>query len=66
MNKSVEDCLIVGVDLSEGDDGSFVVARRKNGELYVVNILNNEEGLEVYNKLIGDNVYYNKQKKGKK
>ena len=56
MNKSVEDMLYIGVDFSEGDDGTIIVARRKNGELYVVNVLNNEEGLEVYNKLIGNNV----------
>ena len=53
MNKSVEDALYIGVDFSPNDKDMISVMRRKGNEIYVVNVLTDEEAVEVYNKLIG-------------
>lgn len=54
MNKSVEDCLIIGVDFSPNDKSCMVVARRNGDKTYVVNQLTDDEAVEIYNKLIGN------------
>ena len=54
MNKSVEDCLVIGVDFdSRTNNGVVTVGRHQDGKLYIINVLENEEAREVYNKLIG-------------
>ena len=53
MNKSVEDCLIIGVDFSPNDADIMMVMRRKGNETYIINLLKDEEAVEIYNKLIG-------------
>lgn len=53
MNKSVEDCLIIGVDFSPNDTDMMMVMRRKGDETHIINLLKDEEAKEVYNKLIG-------------
>lgn len=54
MNKSVEDCLVIGVDFSQNDADMMMVMRRKGNETYIINMLKNEEAREIYNKLIGN------------
>lgn len=54
MNKSVEDCLIVGVDFSPYDKDYMIVARRNGDKTYVINTLTDDEAVEIYNKLIGN------------
>ena len=54
MNKSVEDCLIIGVDFSPYDKGCLVVARRNGDKTYIINKLTDDEAVEIYNKLIGN------------
>lgn len=53
MNKSVEDCLIIGVDFSPNESDVMMVMRREGYETYIINLLKDEEAREVYNKLIG-------------
>lgn len=53
MNKSVEDCLIIGVDFSFNDTDVMMIMRRKDDETHIINLLKDEEAREVYNKLIG-------------
>lgn len=53
MNKSVEDCLIIGVDFSQNDTDMMMVMRRNGDETYIINLLKDEEAREIYNKLIG-------------
>ena len=57
MNKSVEDCLIVGVDFSPNDKDYIVVTRRNGDTTCVINILTDDEAIEIYNKLIGKDKY---------
>ena len=53
MNKSIEDCFVIGVDFSPNDTDMLMVMRRKGDETYIVNLLKDEEALDIYNKLIG-------------
>lgn len=54
--KNIEDCLIVGVDFdSRTNNGILTIGRHKDGKLYIINTLENDEALETYNKLIGSN-----------
>lgn len=53
MNKSVEDCLIIGVDFAPNDTDMMMVMRRKGDETHIINLLKDEEAREIYNKLIG-------------
>lgn len=49
----MEDCLIIGIDISKGQDISCMTVARKNGEeMQVINQLFNEEAEEIYYKLI--------------
>lgn len=52
MNKSVEDCLIIGVDFSPYDHDCLVVARRNGDKTYIINKFTDDEAVEIYNKLI--------------
>ena len=51
--KSVEDCLIIGVDFSPNDTDIMMVMRRKGDETHIINLLKDKEAREIYNKLIG-------------
>lgn len=51
--KYTNDCLLVGVDFSPNDTDMMMVMRRKGDEIYIVNLLKDEEALDIYNKLIG-------------
>ena len=53
MNKSVEDCLIIGVDFSLYDKDYLVVFRRDGDKTYIINKFTDDEATEIYNKLIG-------------
>ena len=49
----MEDCLIIGIDISKGQDISCMTVARENGEeMQVINQLFNEEAEEIYYKLI--------------
>ena len=52
-NKSVEDCLIIGVDFAPNDTGVMTVMRREGDEVRIINFLKDEEAVKLYNKLIG-------------
>lgn len=53
-SKNIEDCLTIGVDFdSRTNYGVVTVGRHKNGKLYIINVLENDEARELYNKLIG-------------
>ena len=53
MNKSVEDCLIIGVDFFPNDIDMLMVMRRKGDETHIINLLKDKEAREIYDKLIG-------------
>lgn len=49
----MEDCLIVGIDISKGKDIScMTIARKKGRDIQIINQLFNEEAEEIYYKLI--------------
>lgn len=49
----MEDCLIIGIDISNGKDISCMTVARKNGEeMQIINQLFNEEAEDIYYKLI--------------
>lgn len=49
----MEDCLIIGIDISKGQDISCMTVARKNGEeMQVINQLFNKEAEDIYYKLI--------------
>lgn len=52
----ISDCLYIGVDFTQKDDETLVVARRKGIDTHVINQFKNDEALELYNKLIGKEV----------
>ena len=53
MDKSVEDCLVIGVDFSPNETDMIVVMRRSGDKTYFINKLTDDEAVEIYNKLIG-------------
>ena len=53
-DKSIEDCLTIGVDFFHNDRGVLVVMRRKGDEIHVLNEFSDDEALGLYNKLIGN------------
>lgn len=57
----VSDVLIISADFSPVDEDMLVIGRKNFDKetIEVVNILMGEEAVEVYNKLVGNNVYYN-------
>lgn len=55
MSESIEDCLVIGVDFdSRTNYGVVTVGRHQDGKLYIINVLENDEALDIYNKLIGE------------
>ena len=53
--KDIEDCLVIGVDFdSRTNNGVVAIGRHKNGSLHIINVLENEEALDIYYKLIGE------------
>lgn len=56
----MEDCLIIGIDISEGKDISCMTVARKSGEeVQVINQLFNEEAEDIYYRLINIHVKNN-------
>ena len=53
-DKSISDALQIGVDFSPNDADMMMVMRRKGTDTYIVNVLEDDEAVEVYNKLIGN------------
>ena len=54
--ENIEDCLTIGVDFNAFDNsGCLVVTRRKGEDVCVINMIRDDEALEIYNKLIGNN-----------
>jgi hypothetical protein len=52
--EDIEDCLVIGVDFdSRTDNGVITVGRHQDEKLYIINVLENDEALDIYNKLIG-------------
>lgn len=54
-NKSITDCLIVGVDLSPFDEDFIVVSRIENGKMNIIKNFKNKEANELYDKLTKSN-----------
>lgn len=53
-SKHIEDCLVIGVDFDARTNyGVLTVGRHQDGKLYIINILENNQARELYNKLIG-------------
>ena len=53
-NKCLEDCLVIGVDLSN-DGNALTVARRiKDNKLEVLKVFRNDEAYDLYEKLVGE------------
>ena len=52
--KNIEDCLFIGVDFDSGTNyGVITVGRHQDGKLYIINVLENDNALDIYNKLVG-------------
>lgn len=51
---TIDDMLMVGVDMSPYDDPVLVVMRQVGKEIHQVNTLRKEEAIEIYKKLIGE------------
>lgn len=56
-NKYINDSLWIGVDISSKERPALVVTRRHRDEIYVINMITDEEAVEIYNKLIGNNEF---------
>ena len=52
-NKNVSDCLIIGVDFSEKEKDILMVMKREGSINWIVNMLEDDEAREIYDKLIG-------------
>lgn len=54
MNKlEVNECLLVSVDFTKGEDiGILLVGRQKNGVAEVINAFQGQEAVDIYTKLI--------------
>lgn len=52
-NLKVNECLLVSVDFTQGEDtGILIVGRRKNGKVDIVNAFQGQEAIDFYKKLI--------------
>lgn len=49
----IEDCLVIGMDVSPRENNLLTVSRIKNCNIEIINIFKDDEALEIYNKLIG-------------
>lgn len=52
-NLKVNECLLVGVDFTQGEDtGVLIVGRQKNNKIDIVNAFQDQEAIDIYKKLI--------------
>lgn len=52
-NTKVNECLLVSVEFTQGEDaGVLIVGRQKNGKVDVVNAFHGQEAIDIYKKLI--------------
>lgn len=52
-NLKVNECLLVSVDFTQGEDiGVLIVGRQKNGKVDVINAFQGQEAIDIYKKLI--------------
>lgn len=52
-NLKVNECLLVSVDFTQGEDtGVLIVGRQKNGKVDIVNAFQGLEAIDIYKKLI--------------
>ena len=58
--KGISDSLIIGFDYAPKENPCLVVARRETGQLgyTIINCFYNDEALELYNKLVGNDKLY--------
>ena len=53
--ESLNDTLLVSIDIREGGRALMLIGRKRKGEmLEVINIFQEEEAKDIYNKLIND------------
>lgn len=52
-NLKVNECLLVSVDFTKGEDvGILLVGRQKNGVAEIINAFQGQEAIDIYRKLI--------------
>lgn len=52
-NLKVNECLLVSVDFTQGEDtGVLIVGRQKNGKVDVINAFQGQKAIDIYKKLI--------------
>lgn len=52
-NLKVNECLLVSVDFTQGEDtGVLIVGRQKKGKVNVINAFQGQEAIDIYKKLI--------------
>lgn len=52
-NLKVNECLLVSVDFTQGEDtGILIVGRQKNGKVDILNAFQGQEAIDIYKKLI--------------
>lgn len=52
-NLKVNECLLVSVDFTKGEDtGVLIVGRQKNGKVDIINAFQGQEAVDIYKKLI--------------
>ena len=57
MSNGIEDCLTIGVDfMPDLENGCLVVMRRNGDDIHIINQFRDDEALELYNKLTGQNI----------
>lgn len=52
-NPKVNECLLVSVDFTKGEDiGVLIVGRQNNGKIDIINAFQGQEAADIYRKLI--------------
>lgn len=52
-NLKVNECLLVSVDFTKGEDtGVLIVGRQNNGKIDIINAFQGQEAADIYRKLI--------------
>lgn len=52
-NLKVNECLLVSVDFTKGEDtGVLIVGRQNNGKVDIINVFQGQEAADIYRKLI--------------
>lgn len=52
-NLKVNECLLVSVDFTKGEDtGVLIVGRQNNGKVDIINAFQGQEAADIYRKLI--------------